>query len=172
MDRSTRILTVIICLIIMASMLSLFLTLGDSPEQRVIAGFAAILILGSLVAAYAFHPRSYRIEGGKLIIQKGIGRKEIQLNGISAVREVNKNDLGKGVRTFGVGGLFGYFGKFYFSKVGTVTAYVTHPGKTILITTQAHQYYLISPGDTLGFMNSIHEELPALHPFTETTIVP
>ena len=55
------------------------------------------------------------------------------------------------IRTFGVGGLFGYFG--YFN--GNDVWYVTNLNKKIQITMKSGKIYMISPENTENFLREL-----------------
>ena len=58
---------------------------------------------------------------------------------------LTNEDLKWTIRTFGVGGLFGYFGKFRNSKIGTMTWYATMRNQAILINLKDGQRIVITP---------------------------
>ena len=70
-------------------------------------------------------------------------------------REISNNDMGLTIRTFGVGGLFGYFGKFFNSKIGRLTMYGTRRNNTVLIETD-NKKIILTPDDPIEFLK--HKE--------------
>ncbi|MBW7943281.1 MAG: hypothetical protein H3C64_13055, partial [Candidatus Kuenenia stuttgartiensis] len=67
----------------------------------------------------------------------------------------NRETIGL-LRVFGVGGLFGYFGKYYNSKIGSVNLYTSQRKNRILISTLGGNKYIISPDnlDLLKYLKS------------------
>ena len=55
-----------------------------------------------------------------------------------------------GVRTFGVSGIFGYFGRFYTTHLGHHILYVTDRHKAVVI--EADKTYVVSPDDPQQFV--------------------
>lgn len=51
------------------------------------------------------------------------------------------------IRTFGVGGLLGYFGKFYTPQIGHMTFYATQRTNRILIVDKQGKKFLLTPDD-------------------------
>jgi hypothetical protein len=108
----------------------------------VLAGLLLILLI-----TYSFSPRKYSIWQGELIIHRLIGSVRIPLTDIAEVRKIDKGDLRGSIRTFGVGGLFGNFGKFYNRKFGRMTFFVTQNKNLLLIFTKKGKKIVLSPDD-------------------------
>lgn len=60
------------------------------------------------------------------------------------------------LRTFGNGGLFGFYGRFWKSGVGSYRAFVTDPAKVILCQTGDRKFAL-SPDQTDSFIRAVEE---------------
>jgi hypothetical protein len=58
---------------------------------------------------------------------------------------VSKEDMRWTARTFGNGGLFGYYGKFWNKKFGTMTWYATKLNNYILIKTHEGKKIVLTP---------------------------
>jgi len=69
------------------------------------------------------------------------------INEIKEIKVLEFHDLTGLVRTFGNGGLFGYYGKFYSRKQGKMTLYTTRRDNRIMIITKADKKIIISPDD-------------------------
>ena len=142
-DRTTKILSV--------ALTTLLLIVVPTATRSKIA--TAVCVLG-LIALYAFSPRSYTIDGRMLLVHRLIGAKRIPLTGIRELRAANAADLSGAIRLFGNGGLFGYWGIFSTSKLGTSRWYVTDQNRPVVLITEA-KTYVLSPGDVAGFLTAI-----------------
>lgn len=113
-----------------------------------------LLNLGLVAICAVFGVYGYSIQDGDLQIVRLGWSKDIPF---SAFRRVeNKPIVMMGsIRTFGIGGVFGYIGKFKNSILNDYTAYVTHRKKTVLIVTDDEQKILISPDKPIEFINSL-----------------
>lgn len=60
---------------------------------------------------------------------------------------MNPGSLIGSIRLFGVGGLFGYYGKYYNFKMGHMTLYTTQKRNRILMTMITGKKIIISPDD-------------------------
>jgi hypothetical protein len=110
------------------------------------------VLLSVLVVSFLISVSSYTIETDNITINRRIGNIVINKSDIQSIKLLSKDDLKWTIRTFGVGGLFGYYGKFSNRKIGSMTWYVTHRNKTILITTTAGKKILISPDEPETFI--------------------
>lgn len=110
-----------------------------------------IVILGS---SYYYCPLRYSITDENIIIHRWAGNIMIPKTTIEGVRALNKEELKWVWRTFGVGGIFGYFGKFFNNVLGDMTWYVTREDTVVLITTKRHMKIVISPDNRDDFIDS------------------
>lgn len=130
------------------------------------ANFTSVLIQSSvlllfvvtILGSYLYAPRYYKVENNALMIARPISYKVIQLNDIADIRGLDGPETAGGIRTFGVGGLFGYYGKFYAPRIGNFTMYATQRRNHVLIKTKLGQSIVISPDDT-GIVEKIKEKI-------------
>jgi hypothetical protein len=96
----------------------------------------AILMFSIILFSYLLSPAGYVIEGGNLIIQKTIGRRiEIPLKEVQAYTIVPDLTRLRIMRTFGNGGLFGYFGMFSTAEYGPLNCQLKRLRDVFLIKT-------------------------------------
>ena len=57
---------------------------------------------------------------------------------------------------FGVGGLFGYYGNFVNSTLGSMTWYATRRDKAVLITTLENKKIIVTPDSPEEFVASFN----------------
>lgn len=97
------------------------------------------LLVGLIVIVVALclllRPLRYELTGDKLIVHRLLGDIAIKREDILIAKEFSKSDMNHTIRTLGVGGFFGYFGRFYNSKVGRITMYATRRSNAVLIDT-------------------------------------
>lgn len=113
-----------------------------------------LLNLGIVGVCAALGVYGYSIQDGELQIVRLGWSKNIP---VSSIRRVESKPIAMmgSIRTFGIGGVFGYIGNFKNSVLGHYKAYVTHRKKTVLIVTDDNQKILISPEDPNEFINSL-----------------
>jgi hypothetical protein len=119
--------------------------------HSVVVGVLAAMLL---VASYAYSPRGYSISEGSIVVGRLIGNVRIPIDSIREARAATKDDFLGGIRLFGSGGLFGYYGVFLTSKLGRSTWYVTSRRNTVVVITGA-KTVVFSPADVDGFLAAI-----------------
>ena len=115
---------------IISSLTVVGLTIATVLAHNRFVGFmaAAVIILG-----YVFSPQSYTVVDRVLLVKRLVGEVRIPLNELKEVRAVTPEDLKGGIRLWGSGGLFGYYGTFRTSKLGTCRWYVTNRRKMTVV---------------------------------------
>src|ERR1700752_3724852 len=83
-------------------------------------GIAPILLVG----CYLYAPKNYTLNENSLVINKVLGHVRIEFADIKEVEKIPQFEGGT-IRTFGSGGFFGYYGKFYNRNIGKMNIYVT-----------------------------------------------
>ncbi len=115
-----------------------------------------LLLVAILLGSYLYSPQQYQIRNGQLVVKRPIGSKTMALNDITEIRKIKKGEMSGTIRTFGVGGLFGYYGKFHNSTFGHMTYYVTQRKNMILLKTKAEKKIIISP-DNINLADSLEK---------------
>jgi hypothetical protein len=152
-DKRVKIFTGIIILIFLTAIIGLIgIFIADSSTLTLAA---AILLFAVFVVAYLFRPLSYTVTNDSLIIQRLAGNIHISKSSITEVRVIQKNEMNGSIRTFGVGGLFGYYGNFLHPKLGVMKWYVKRMDRLVLITTDSGKL-LLSPDNVEGLINALH----------------
>ncbi|UCD18716.1 MAG: DUF1648 domain-containing protein, partial [candidate division WOR-3 bacterium] len=114
----------------------------------------AVMLL-IIVVSYMYSPAAYRFRGSHLIVRKVIGR-EIMIPladtvGYTIVPDFTKL---KAVRTFGNGGLFGYYGTFSTMEYGTVNCQLRSLKNVVILKTKDIAFAL-SPEDMDRFEDQL-----------------
>lgn len=152
LDKLAKILTVIILLLFSFSIYSsLYLYF---VEQNVLLLLAAIILAIVFIVIYSFRPIRYTILNGNLTIHRLFNNVEVVKSEIKSVGSINKKKVDYAIRIFGVGGLFGYFGKFSNKKQGVMTWYCTRRDKLVLIITE-NEKIILSPDDPEAFVTAL-----------------
>lgn len=117
-----------------------------------------ILCLGILLGAWAFAPSGFAVSPASVIVRRPVGQVEIPL---ASIREVHafEGSLRQGaVRTFGTGGLFGVYGRYYNDKLGHYRMYGTRTDGAVVITTEDGTV-VVTPDDIEGFVRDVSGRL-------------
>jgi hypothetical protein len=158
MDRTAKIITVVFILFTAALVMSMFWLNGDKAVDpaRIIA--PAILVI-TLAVCYGYAPKGYSAENGVLLIHRPIRNRKIPFNHIESAQPLERLALKSSIRTFGVGGLFGYWGKYYSPAIGAANWYLTQRQNLLLVKLTTGEKILLSP-DKAGLI----EMLPVSQP--------
>jgi len=138
----------VICLFAFIGYQSLICIIDDNGNTSTLILHSCIIfsLLMILLVSYLFAPNKYSINDSSLIISRPVGKKIIDLNSIKEVELIEKSDIKNLTRTFGVGGLFGIYGKFYSKKFGDIIIYGTQNRNYVGIKTQ-NKKILITPNN-------------------------
>jgi hypothetical protein len=119
---------------------------------RTIPIYTTVALLLIYFIAFAFRPINYNLTADKLIIHRLFADVKINRNQIKSVELLDKEKIGWAIRTFGVGGLFGYYGKFANTKLGSMTWYATRKDRAILVRTIDNKKIILTPDEPEKFV--------------------
>lgn len=147
MDNTTRVMTTLVILILAGvSILPIRRLLAPdvSSGEVIINTLVLVFIVAMLVGTWIYAPSWYEIGAGSLVIHRNLGKVSISL---SEIAEVKQQDgvLGRSFRTFGVGGVFGFYGKFYTDGIGSATFYATQKKNWVWVKLKNGKNILLTP---------------------------
>jgi hypothetical protein len=145
--KAVTIAVTVLFAIIISTQFSIINKAGSTIPIFTIATLVFIYII-----VFAFRPINYKLFDNKLIINRLIANVEIDRAQIKSVVLLNKEKMGWVVRTFGVGGLFGYYGRFSNTKIGVMTWYATRKNKTVLVTLLNNKKIIVTPDEPEKFV--------------------
>lgn len=115
--------------------------------------FTTIALVVIYFGAFSFRPINYKLTQDKLIIHRPVADIKIDRDEIKIVEHLDKDRLSWTIRTFGVGGLFGYYGRFTNRKLGPMLWYATRrKDKMVLVNTIYNKKIILSPDDPEKFV--------------------
>jgi hypothetical protein len=147
LDRASSIVTILTVILLTAMSIVFVLKVPFGW------GFA-IFSIGLVIGCYLFSVKNYRIEGGKLIIEKILGRKVIPIPEIENYMPVDDFLSLKPLRAFGNGGLFGYYGIFTTHDYGQMHCYLTSLRNVVMLKTR-RGIFVLSPENTAQFESQL-----------------
>nr|WP_295928691.1 PH domain-containing protein [uncultured Dyadobacter sp.] len=153
-DKSVKIITIgVTALFIGLGLMDLF-PFSEPFDWKKSTIITSILIV-TYVGAYIFRPLGYTLTAVQVIIRRPWRSVILERKSIETVQIISKDQLKFTIRTFGVGGLFGYYGKFYNSVYGKMTWYLTRRDHLVLIRTVDKKTILLSPDDIDSFAKEL-----------------
>lgn len=150
LDKFVKVTTVAINILFAVSIISFFTVMKElGLAFTLISGIFLLLVFG---LAYAYRPMSYTINDSSLIIHRPIKDLEIERYKIVSVEVLDPEKIAYSLKTFGVGGYYGYFGKFANTKMGSMTWYATRKDNTVLVRTTEDEKIILTPDDPQAFV--------------------
>jgi hypothetical protein len=150
LDTLAKVVTISITILCAAIILGQFSLIKD--EGGSIPIYTTVTLLVIYFGTFSFRPVSYRFTDEKLIIHRPLSNIAIPRNEIKSVEQLEKGKLSWSIRIFGVGGLFGYYGKFSNSKLGSMTWYATRRDKAVLVSTIYNKKIILTPDEPERFV--------------------
>lgn len=150
LDNLAKGITIGVTILFATIIIGQYSIIKDAGRANPIYTTVALLLIYFI--AFAFRPINYNLMADKLIIHRLVADVEIDRNQIKSVELLDKNKISWALRTFGVGGLFGYYGKFANTKLGSMTWYATRKDRTVLVLTVNNKKIILTPNDPDKFV--------------------
>ena len=151
LDNLVKIITV--SCFILFTVISYFVFANNQlPIPALIAIMASLWL--TFILCYLFHPTAYSISGDKIIVHRPLSDLIIPRTDLLDIRIPAEAEMRWTIRTIGVGGLFGYFGKFTNTQLGGMTWYATQRGNYVLLITQTRRI-IITPDKPEEFLAAL-----------------
>ena len=155
LDTTAKMVTVTVFIVVIFPFIFIFEAFHATHEYRML--IAPIVVVAGIAITALWRPTAYSLSQEGLSIHRIAGEKLFPLHQIVSAALTQKDELGLGLRTFGSGGVFGYLGKFWFSKAKSITMYVTDRSRMILITLESGKKIMISPDESVAFLNTLND---------------
>ncbi|MDE2727866.1 MAG: PH domain-containing protein [Gemmatimonadota bacterium] len=156
---STSVKTITILVIVT---LGFVVIVGISLLEDAGSGSSILIVLSTivmpvltLIASAIWMIRGYVIVGETLQVQRLGWQSRLDLKELESA-EVDPEAMDKSLRTFGVGGLFCFCGRFRNTKLGAYRAYATDPKRSVVLKFQ-RQTVVVSPDRPDDFVASVKE---------------
>ena len=150
LDTTAKVITIGVSILFAVIIFGQYALVSEADGNFPIYITIALLLI--YLFAFSFRPLHYIINPKEVSVHRLFSDVKIERNKIQSVELLNKDQLGWTIRTFGVGGLFGYYGKFANSKIGRMTWYATRQDRTVLIRTVDDKKIILTPDDPEKFV--------------------
>jgi hypothetical protein len=134
---------------------------GGDSMPLFFTGITAIFLVVIFAAMYMLRTKTIDIGSSGIVIDRSIKPVTIPYQEIKSVTLLSKQDMGRVVRTFGNGGLFGYTGLYYNKKHGSMTWYCTNRKSYILIEKNDEKKIVITPDDPQDVLHELKAQKAA-----------
>ena len=156
LDNLAKVVTIVITILFAAIIVGQLSLIKD--EGKSVPIFTTIILALIYFGTFSFRPISYKLTDNKLIIHRPLSDIKIDRTEIKSVEQLDKAKLSWAVRIFGVGGLFGYWGKFSNTKIGSMTWYATRRNNAILVTTIHNKKIVLTPNEPGKFVTEFYRQ--------------
>ena len=150
LDNLAKVLTIVITILFAGIIVGQFSFIKD--EEKSVPVFTTIFLSLIYFGTFLFRPISYKLTDNKLIIHIPMSDIKINRTEIKSVEQLEKTKLSWAFRVFGVGGLFGYWGKFSNTKLGSMNWYATRRNNAVLVTTIYNKKIILTPNEPEKFV--------------------
>lgn len=127
----------------------------SSAANRAVPIYTTVGCLLVYGLAFAFRPAGYAITEEEIIIRRPLLNVRIRRADIRRVAALPAQDISVSIRLFGVGGLFGYYGKYTTAGLGRATWYATRRDTPVLLETADDKKYILTPNDPSSFVGAV-----------------
>lgn len=157
LDQTAKIVTLGVGMLFLLILATIWLV-PDVSDAGVARIYPTIVLLVIVVVCYGLKPSAYLITDKKLLIKRPLwSDAEFSLKSLSSAEKTERISTEGLWRTFGNGGLFGYYGYFRNRELGAMTWYLTRRTQLILLKIGS-EHVLISPADPDAFLSALEAE--------------
>lgn len=149
-DTTAKTVTTVVCVFFFAlcvwNVMSIKRAKGDKMNVAVRVAISLLLVF-AVWMAFRYSTEGYGTYGKTLVIKthdKDIAFTYMQ---IMDVRRVSEDEMKGLSRSFGFGGLFGYYGHYHNATIGDMTFYATQQKNWVLIHTSDNKALILTPDD-------------------------
>ncbi|MGI4863691.1 MAG: PH domain-containing protein [Janthinobacterium lividum] len=153
LDKTAIVLTVLVTIVfatIIGGQYTVIANVGRAVPLYTTVG--CLLVYG---LAFAFRPAGYVVTADEVIISRPLLNVHIKRADIRRVAALPASGLSASIRLFGVGGLFGYYGKYTNFALGRTTWYATRRDTPVLIETVDNKKYILTPDEPASFVEAL-----------------
>ncbi|WP_443945907.1 PH domain-containing protein [Pedobacter sp. AW1-32] len=153
LDKTAKIITLAVTFLFAAIICWKFI---DSKSHY--SNFQIPIVVGLIsiyAGAYIFRPVHYELTQTALLIRRPVVNVTINPQQIKRATVLDRKTMGWVMRTFGVGGLFGFYGYFTNAKFGQMTWYATRKDQVVLIETFQGKKIVVSPDNPDQFLKAL-----------------
>ena len=131
-----------------------------APFAETFGSFLMIVPALILVIAALFVVTGYGLDATGLYVQRLLWTTHIGLQGLDRAWH-DPSAMCRSLRLFGNGGLFSITGWFRNATLGRYRAFVTDPGKSVVLRSPT-RVVVLSPADPLGFLSTLKLSFPGI----------
>jgi hypothetical protein len=168
-DRTLRITTGFFVLLLLGVGLGVpavaWRAAGGEPSVLPALALPLLAVVVTLPLAWALAPRALAVGGGEVRVERPLRPVVIPLAALRAVGRLPREAEGGLLRTFGSGGAFGYYGRYWSRRLGAVRLHATRLRDFVVLEADDGRH-LVTPGDPEAFVAAVLRAAPRARPLT------
>ena len=126
---------------------------------RIMHAVLFLVLFATIFMVYAYSPRFVITSDSEICLCKGVGKVKIKYSDIANLGIFNTKEFS--ARTFGIGGICGYTGKFYTKSLGNHTEYVGNYSQAFYLILKNGKKYVFSCEDRDAVLKEIQDKIGA-----------
>lgn len=154
LDKTALVITIGVTILFAVIIGGQYAIIKDAGQASPIYTTVGLVLIYALVLA--FRPMDYVITSDEVIVRRFLKNVHIKRSDIERVGLVDEKAMIGAIRTFGVGGLFGYYGGFANSSIGRMTWYATRRNNAVLLKTRNNKKIILTPNEPKDFINHLN----------------
>lgn len=154
LDKTAIVITICVTILFAVIIGGQYSIIKDAGRAIPIYTTTACLLIYFI--AFVFRPISYVVTKEEIIVRRPLLNVHIKRADIKSAELIEGNKITGSIRTFGVGGLFGYYGNFANLSLGRMTWYATRKDKPVLIKTTDNKKIIFTPNEPDKFVNELN----------------
>jgi len=139
------------------SIRALMIANGDISEIA-LHSITLLFFFGIPLFSFLLSPKNYLVETDAIVIDRALGAIRIPFEHIKSFGKPEVSDMAGTLRVFGVGGIFGYMGRFRNPKFGNMIFYATQRKNWVLIETDDNKKFIITPNEIEKMVQDLREK--------------
>lgn len=156
LDRTCRIITLLVSLLF--AVIIVYQMVSFMRYRDVTPLWVTGLLLIVYGITYCYHPVNYQIKNNKIIVHRYASNVVLSCDEITHIEIVSPQKLRNAIRIFGVGGLYGYFGKYINRDLGPMTWYATQrDNEAVLIEMNNRKKIILTPDKPEQFVDELSQ---------------
>lgn len=124
-----------------------------------------LVLIATILISWGFSTTGYKIFGNELNIKRPFGNKSFDVRDIKTAEKITRSELQFSIRKFGNGGFFGYYGKYWNKKFGSMSWFATNLNNAILMTFIGGKKIVLTPDEPKKFLSEINLQNNHRRPF-------
>jgi len=155
LGTSARVITVITALLMIGIPIAILIFMPLMVFSMAILALIVPPLI--LLGCYWYRVTGYQVDANRITINRLASDVDIPLGKVESI-DFDPEAMKRSLKSFGNGGVFGFYGKFWNRKYGRYRAYVTDLNKVVVIRAGG-TIYMLSPEQPEKFIDKIKEKL-------------